>query len=270
LSAEEEEEKTRLLEDRARSQRLEDEAYARQLEKYNKITRHQLGGQEQAIKRYHEMFGLTPDPESFPSQAPLEEFTRPGYDQWGKPLSGQEAADARYQALVGSESAGNPLAGTELDTSRKKEGGGKLSTLLKWGLPIAGGALALGGLGVPGFKFLGPAASGIGKFLFGTGGEKAMTGIGGQALGKLPPPVWELPGWAGKQALATAASGAGKQISRNAMPHFLNNLSRAFRQGRQNPPWYTRSRGQTRPQSSRRPFGTLPDPLGSNVQRWDQ
>ena len=116
------------------------------------------------------MFGLTPDPESFPSQAPLEEFTKPGYDQWGKPLSGQEAADARYQALVGGESDGSPLAGTELDTSRKKEGGGKLSTLLKWGLPAAGIALALGGFGVPGFKFLQPAAGGIGKFLFGTGG----------------------------------------------------------------------------------------------------
>lgn len=303
LSAEEEEEKTRLLEDRSRSQRLEDEAYARQLEKYNKITRHQLGGQEQAIKRYHEMFGLTPDPESFPSQAPLEEFTRPGYDQWGKPLSGQEAADARYQALVGGESDGSPLAGTELDTSRKKEGGGKLSTLLKWGLPIAGGALALGGLGVPGFKFLGPAASGIGKFLFGSGGggaAKGATDIMGNVMGGPPAGLLQ----AGK-ALTGSHFGGGAMKAARGLMNMAPSLGRLYqtrtdprnqlfssgmdRSGAGSNYWqrggmdsalYQGSRpvrgaqtrdvwGQRRANKQSRPFGTLPDPLGSSVQRWD-
>jgi len=135
-----------LQEDRLRAQILENQKYQQDIEYYNKIIRPTLGGREQAIGKFWDSSGITADPESFPEMAMHPEFTR----------------------QLSQEAGVNPLAGTELDTSGR--GGGKLSTLLKWGLPIAGGALALGGLGVPGFKFLGPAASGIGKFLFGTGG----------------------------------------------------------------------------------------------------
>ena len=309
LSDEEEEEKARLLQDRARSQRLEDESYGRQLEKYNKITRHQLGGQEQAIKRYHDMFGLTPDPESFPSQAPLEEFMRPGYDQWGKPLPGSQAANQRYQALLDKGGGGSPLAGTELDLglgnlAPKKEGGGKLSTLLKWGLPAAGIALALGGFGVPGFKFLGPAAGGIGKFLFGTGGGGAAKGpldILGNVMTKPPAGILQ----AGKALTGSHFTGGAMKAARGLM-NMAPSLGRLYqtrtdpknqlyssgmdRSGAGSNYWqrggsdsalYSGSRpvrgAQTRDvwdprraNKQSRPFGTFPDPLGSYSQTWDQ
>ena len=170
-----------LQEDRLRAQILENQKYQQDIEYYNKIIRPTLGGREQAIGKFWDSSGITADPESFPEMAMNPEFTR----------------------QLSQEAGVNPLAGTELDTSGR--GGGKLSTLLKWGLPAAGIALALGGFGVPGFKFLQPAASGLGRFMFGGGGAKGPIGIGGQVLGKVPPPVWEAPGFLGRQFTANAA-----------------------------------------------------------------
>ena len=196
--------------DRLRAQILENQKYQQDIEYYNKIIRPTLGGREQAIGKFWDSSGITADPESFPEMAMHPEFTpdlnNPGYDASGNPLAGEQAANARYQALLSQGAGVNPLAGTELDTSRPdKQSGGKLSTLLKWGLPAAGIALALGGFGVPGFKFLQPAASGLGRFMFGGGGAKGPIGIGGQVLGKVPPPVWEAPGFLGRQFTANAA-----------------------------------------------------------------
>jgi len=106
-----------------------------------------------AQQRYAEGMGLKLDPALFKTPDLDPTFT---------------GAQAANQPGV------NPQLGTELDTSRKKEGGGimgKLGTILKYGLPALGMASGLGALGVPHLGWASKVAGGLGGLL-GIGGGR--------------------------------------------------------------------------------------------------
>ena len=245
--------------DRLRAQILENERYQQENEYYNRIIRPTLGGREQAIGKFWDSSGIEADPESFPEMAVNPEFRdgkslsgTPGYDASGKGLPGAQAANQRYQALLAEGPGVSPLAGTEQDLSSRKKGGGILSKLLKYGLPAAGIALALGGFGVPGFKFFGPAAGGIGKFMFGSGGGAAgSSGTGYSAIDAL---------W-GSHGPAAAAGGGGGNILggllRNLGTAKINNLTNSYNSRGQ---YSGTPRYRTDPwrDGSQRSFGTPP------------
>jgi len=119
-----------LREDRARQRAVEDWEIQVAHEREKQIGGPLKQAQASAIPGYAEHFGLDLDPEKFVTPDLDPRFT---------------GAQAANQPGV------NPQLGTELDTSRKKKGGGILSKLLKYGLPAAAIAMpALGAMGVPG------------------------------------------------------------------------------------------------------------------------